>query len=413
MTFSTVLRKATLLLSVLPFAVSALAAEFPLDVLPAEHHITHDEETGADLTFLTTSPARDTNLYFHERSWSSDSSFIILYSERAGAAVNNDPESGKPSSSVELLAYVVATGELVVLRGPSGSLGGATCALNRNSVFGIQNGKVVELKVRIEASANPKESRSKAYGELRELWTIPVGAGTTAVNESIDGRHVAIGLTMPQGDPAIYTVDTETGEGREVCRIAPPRRYMYHVQWSHTNPNLLSFAGSFPRLNVVDVRDGTITNPYQELPGELVTHEHWWSNDSIVFCGGSKPQPTEDSHVKVVDVHTGVVRILGAGSWWPTGTDEQIAKRNYWHCSGSDDGRWVVADSWHGDISLFEGKSCRTRVLTANHRKYGAGDHPHVGWDRKGKQVIFASHKLGDANVCVATIPEAWQQQNQ
>jgi hypothetical protein len=32
-----------------------------------------------------------------------------------------------------------------------------------------------------------------------------------------------------------------------------------------------------------------------------------------------------------------------------------------------------------------------------------------VGWDRQGKQVIFASHKLGNVDVCVATIPQAWQ----
>ena len=40
---------------------------------------------------------------------------------------------------------------------------------------------------------------------------------------------------------------------------------------------------------------------------------------------------------------------------------------------------------------------------------YGHGTHPEVGWDRRGEQVIFASHMLGDVNVCVATIPKAWQ----
>ena len=33
----------------------------------------------------------------------------------------------------------------------------------------------------------------------------------------------------------------------------------------------------------------------------------------------------------------------------------------------------------------------------------------HVGWDRQGKQVIFISHMLGTQNVCIATIPDAWQ----
>jgi len=32
-----------------------------------------------------------------------------------------------------------------------------------------------------------------------------------------------------------------------------------------------------------------------------------------------------------------------------------------------------------------------------------------VGWDRKGEKVVFASHMLGNLDVCVATIPKTWQ----
>ncbi|MHB8522920.1 MAG: hypothetical protein ACYDH9_19465 [Limisphaerales bacterium] len=113
--------------------------------------------------------------------------------------------------------------------------------------------------------------------------------------------------------------------------------------------------------------------------------------------------------MKVMDVHSGNVRIIGAGSWWPNATPKDIAKRNWWHASGSPDGRWIAADNWHGDIMLFEGKTSRPRLLTTNHRTYGVGEHPEVGWDRKGRQVVFGSHKIGGMTVCVATIPAAWQ----
>jgi hypothetical protein len=135
-------------------------------------------------------------------------------------------------------------------------------------------------------------------------------------------------------------------------------------------------------------------------------------NDQIIFCGGTIPKPVEVSHVKLLDVKTGVVRIIGAGSWWAGGTPEEISRYNWWHADGSDDGRWIVADNWHGDIMLFEGKTTRPRLLTGNHRTYGKGNHPHVGFDRAGESVVFASHRLGDENVCVATIPEAWQREN-
>lgn len=52
----------------------------------------------------------------------------------------------------------------------------------------------------------------------------------------------------------------------------------------------------------------------------------------------------------------------------------------------------------------------RRYLLTAGHRTYGHGEHPHVGWDRQGERVVFTSNRLGNADVCVATIPREWQQ---
>ena len=76
----------------------------------------------------------------------------------------------------------------------------------------------------------------------------------------------------------------------------------------------------------------------------------------------------------------------------------------------SEKGRWIAADNWHGDIGIFHSKTTRTYILTKDHRTYGKGTHPEVGWDRKGEQVIFASHKFGNVDVCIATIPQGWQE---
>ena len=117
------------------------------------------------------------------------------------------------------------------------------------------------------------------------------------------------------------------------------------------------------------------------------------------------------SHVKSLDIHTGQVRIVGSGAWWPEASPAEAAKLNWWHASGSSDGRWIAADNWHGDIMLFEGQTTRHHLLTSGHRTYGKGEHPHVGWDRKGEKVVFSSNMLGNWNVCVATIPKSWQQE--
>jgi oligogalacturonide lyase len=402
-------------------AFSAAAATYPFEVLPPEHTRMTDPRTGAELLFLTTAPENDSNLYFHEYSWLADESVILFTSARAKGG---------------LMGYLAATGELIRFATPQGPLGGATAAAKGNALFAVRGRSIVELKLAIQASGNPGVLPSRVTATERVVCTLPDGAPSTSLNPSCDGRFVALGVTgfadAARG-PTIYKIDLKTGKLSEVCHLPQPPGYGGHVQWSRTNPNLISFAGgrgatrdvagparpasgaedyaaSEQRLWVVDIRHGLPRNVYAAEEGELVTHESWWVNDQILFCGGKSSTPAVLSHVKALNLRTGEVRIVGAGAWWPEASASDAARLNWWHAAGSANGRWVAADNWHGDIMLFEGQTTRPHLLTAGHRTYGQGEHPHVGWDRKGEKVVFSSHLLGNLNVCVATIPKAWQE---
>lgn len=389
--------------SLLLGSLAALAAavepapgpEYALPVFPREDSFQKDPETGTDLVFLTNAKTKDTHLYFHQRSWLADGSLIFFNSAR---------EKGG------LMAYVVETGELVQITAADGSkVGSPSAAAHGNRVLCAARERVLEIQLSITVQGSDGNRHARVVARERPLSPVRGMDGT--LNESCDGRYVAVGQRAPDNasKPGIVIIDTETGKSERLCDIPDGVTYQSHVQWSMTNPYWLSFAGAPHRLWVVDRRDRKPWCPYPELPGELVTHESWWVNDQLIFCGGLHAKPTEDSHVKVMDMHSGNVRIIGAGSWWPNATPNDIARRNWWHASGSPDGRWIAADNWHGDIVLFEGKTSRPRLLTTNHRTYGVGEHPEVGWDRKGRQVVFGSHKIGGMMVCVATIPAAWQ----
>jgi len=408
--------------SALLLAAAATAAEnsYPLEVLPPEHKRMTDLNTGAELLFLTTAPDHDANLYFHEFSWLADESVILFTSSRTNGG---------------LMGYITATGELIRFNTPQGGLGGATAAAKGNAVFAFRGRSVVEIRLVIQHSSSPESRRSHVSATERVICTLADGSPSTSLNPSCDGKYVALGLTgfadKTRG-PAICKIHLKPGKLSEVCRLPQSPGYSGHVQWSRTNPNLLSFAGargptgdvagpvhvsSGPedydtrgqRLWVVDIRNGIPRNVYLAEEGELVTHESWWVNDQLLFCGGKCPPPAVLSHVKALDIYSGEVRIVGAGAWLPEATPSEAARLNWWHAAGSADGRWIAADNSHGGIMLFEGKTTRPRLLTSGHRTYGNGEHPHVGWDRKGEKVVFASHLLGNLNVCVATIPKAWQ----
>ena len=403
-------------------ACAATAAEtaYPLEVLPPEHQRMTDPQTGAELLFLTSGPTTNLNLYFHEYSWLADESVILFTSMRAKGG---------------LMGYLTETGELIPFTTPLGKLGGATAAARGNALFAVRGRDILEIKLAIQPSSLPAARPSRVTATERVLCSLPDGAPSTSLNPSCDGKYVALGVSGfadPTRGPAICKINVKSGKLSDVCRLPQSRGYGGHVQWSRTNPNLISFAGgrgptrdiagsartstgpedyagSEERLWVVDIREGVPRNVYRAEEGELVTHESWWVNDQILFCGGKTPTPAVLSHVKVLDIYSGIVRIAGAGAWWPGALPSEAARLNWWHAAGSANGRWVAADNWHGDLMLFEGKTTRPHLLTAGHRTYGHSEHPHVGWDRKGEKVVFGSHLLGGLNVCVATIPKAWQ----
>lgn len=391
---------------------------YPVSVFPPEQRITSDSGSGAELIFITSNPASDINLYYHQRSWLANSAAILFYSNR---------EAGG------LMAYWIETGEIVQLTGPDGgALTGATAAIHRNTIFAVWKNQAVELELTIGPAT--RTGKTSAQVRIRVLGKVgPTTLNYYELNESCDGKYLAYG-TMGNGGPVISLIEIETGATRTLVALLPDRGPVHHVQWSRSNPYLLSFSsfmepykfragpllpsngptdylGRCQRLWVIDIRDGVPRNVYQAVENELVTHAVWWIDDTILFTGAIQaPVETEWSHVKVLDVWRGDVRIIGAGSWWPQATPEEMSRLNWWHPSGSEDGHWVVADNWHGDLMLFEGRTARPYRLTQNHRTYGRGDHPHPGWDRKGRQVIFTSHQQGSADVCIARIPAAWQE---
>ena len=367
------------------------AEDVALEVLPAEHETVQDPETGVEVTFLATDPADDTNLYFHDYSWLGDGRAILFRSGR---------EKGG------CMAYIVETGELIRLGFPVYT---ASQVQGEPLVYGIQGTDIIEATVRISTPPD-KGSSSSATASIRVLTSYPEGTHLSHLNPNCDGSLLAYSAWRDEDGEAreIHALDLKTLERKAVCTVGNPPGYAGHLQFSHETPSLLSFAGLEFRLWVLDIGDGKPRPVYKQVEKELVTHEHWWVNEQIVFCGGLHPYPHEDAHVKVLDIHTGVVRIIGAGSWWPEAEPPELSERNFWHCSGSPNGKWVAADDWHGNIVLFDARTTRPYLLTGGHRTYGKGAHPHVGWSPDGRQVIFTSNQRGQADVCIATVPENW-----
>ncbi len=198
-------------------------------------------------------------------------------------------------------------------------------------------------------------------------------------------------------------------------------RMIQHIQFSHQRTDLLSYAVGYgsdtapldtlepahARIWFLNINIKVAVPAFYQKPGELVTHECWWVHDQMTFIGGHLPG---EAHVKVLDLKTNEIKIIGAGAWWEGASESDLARVNWWHASGSPDGKWIAADNWHGTISIFNAKTTEKKILTTGHRVYGGGAHPHVGWDLAGRSVVFGSNRHGNPDVCIGYLPENWHQ---
>jgi hypothetical protein len=322
------------------FACAATAAgiSYSLEVLPPEHRRMADPKTGAALLFLTTAPENDSNLYFPEYSWLADESGILFTSSRTNGG---------------LMGYVTATGELIRFNTPQGPLGAATAAAKGNAVLAVRGRTIVEVKLAIQTSDAPTVRRSGVTATERVLCALPDGAPSTALNPSCDGKYVALGVTgfadKTRG-PTICKINLKTGKLSEVCRLPPSPGYGGHVQWSRTNPNLISFAGG--------------RGPTRDVAG------------SAHASTGPEDYAGSEERLWVVDVREGVPRNV------------YRAEEGDHALRGQND-TTAPAHRRPPHLRPWRTPACR------------------VG-SQRGK-VVFGSHLLGGLNVCVATIPKAWE----
>lgn len=396
-------------LAAITYAAPVCAAQrWQAEIVPSER-IQMEESTGAVLHFITQSKANDANAYFHQRSWLPDESMLFFWSDRTGRK--------------EAFGYLEKTGEIVRLQQEGDSLiQQFTAGLYENVLYFTRDKKVWEWSFGVDFSSSP----TRVIIEERCIGEFPKDAGGVmlGINESCCGKGIVVGFNSsgPHKNRVVW-IDKTSGAIQEIMAVDYP---ITHIQCSWETPGLISVAREYldshgdramnlsegelrARIHWADLSGREPWPIYPQIESELVTHECWWVNDQMTFCSGQYHDgAAEQSHVKVYDPRLDRTYILGPGSWWEGGSPEQVSRVNYWHASGSPDGRFAAADNWHGIITLFSAETSRHRILTQGHRTYGRGAHPHVGWSPSSTKLVFSSNRYGNPDVCILFLPESW-----
>ncbi len=442
-----VFRFAAAALTLLAMAVAADASNVGKRY-PSEKNTYVDPVTGLTVTVLTTDPVGMSKPYQTHTTWTSDGQWIIGRSNRGG-------------NGSQVFLVNEKTGEIIqVTDGPSTGTGSLNLSRKTNTLYYMRGGPVfgpraeaqntpplprelVELHldplIADALAGHPKDGaayervvcvlpadlrdaggfaldadESKAYWGVswgpppeRAPQTPPPATASNGDRRAIDSANTNAAESreaarerfarLGKGPGGIRSIDLKTGE---IKTVVDTEFRMGHVQ---TNPWVAGeiiycheTTGDGPQRIWTVRGDGTGNRPlYVETPDEWITHETVATKDEVMFniMGHLPYLRYHPTGVAVINLRTNSMKILGQ-------VEEDMGngrQGGFWHCNGSPDGKWAVADTFKGDVYLIDRRNGERIKLTTDHKM--KPDHTHPIFSPDSKRVLIQSGKPSDGKV--------------
>lgn len=361
---------------------------------PSEKKTVVDKETGRAITSLTTSDVVDTKIYQTHPQWTSDGAYIIFRSNRDG---------GKSQA----FAIHEEKGDIFQLtEGSEYSLGSLNVSRLSNILYLLKNNALVALDINAVINDSRKGKIKKVSAYERVIAPLPEGSRESG-GFTMDAKetHAYIGLSWKENNEdrwAIKKIDIKTGTIETVIDL--PFR-VGHLQANPWVPGEILYChetggDADQRMWMINA-DGTNNHKlYVENPDDWVSHEIWMTRDFILvnLIAHLPRLQKKPAGLLSVNVRTDEVRLyLNAPG------------RGYWHCAGTTDGRYAVADTFTGELHRIDLKTGEVKLLTANHYPVTDGIpdvHSHHTISPDNKRVLFNSALLGNQNIMTVSIED-------
>ena len=432
---------------------SAVLASNVGRVFPSEKRTYTDAVTGLTVNVLTTDAASDAKPYQTHTTWTADGEWIIFRSnrgdngsqaflvhERDGTIVQLTDGPGTNTGSLNLSRKSM---KLYFSRTLASASSSDSSTLPPRQLIELDLAKLLPDALARRVAADPsiyerivctfpadlRDSGGLALDadESCIYWGIAFGPPPppTHANRTADGRsQVDANNTNPaeqraaararfaaagKGPGGIRKIDIATGQ---ISTVIDVDLRMGHVQANPWIPGEIVYChettGDAPQRIWTVRGDGTGNRPlYVETDDEWVTHETFSSPDEIMFnIMGHLPYLRErPTGVAVINLRTNTMKLLGQ-------MEEEMpndTQGGFWHCNGSPDGRWAVADNFSGTVTLIDRRDGRQRVLTTDHKM--KPDHTHPIFSPDSKRVLIQSGHLTDGkslDLMTIEVPASW-----
>jgi oligogalacturonide lyase len=377
---------------ILLFGCLAASAQ-PGKKFPSERKEYKDSTTGRKVIVLTTHSGSDTKIYQTHPQWTYDGQWIIFRSARTGRG--------------QAFAVHEKNGDIIQLTDGAGiNTGSMNVCRKSNRVFYFRYNRLTELAIDpvIQSSRQGKTGDSAQFEKI--IMTLPPNhreSGGFSLDANETKAYIGISYRKENDTTTYYklcSIDLSSGAFNTIMEI--PFR-VGHIQ---ANPWIAgeilycyeTGGDATQRMWMVNA-DGSNNRPfYKETPDEWVTHEIWMDKDNVmVNILGHLPRLRTKPHgVAIVNVRNNEIRFY-----------KNAPGRGFWHCAGSSDGKWGVADTFTGELQRIDLQNGTLTLLTAGHypRTEGIPDiHSHHTISPDGKRVLFNSGKYGNNDLMITYI---------
>ena len=345
-----------------------------------------DEVTGADIIALTTSRHNNSKIYQDHPQWTADGNYLVFRSSRAGWQY-----------------YAMSMEDYEIVQITTGDnnqflhLGWTT-----NNAYQIRDSAVIEFDLgRLLADSENGDADSSPAQYETLIATLPEGVregGGTGLDANEDRLFFASRLGEQQS--AIYSVDFETGETTRHLEVPLWANHLQANKWV-SGEIMYSWEtrGDAPqRIWSMSVdENGKVTNRplYEEKAEEWVTHEVFADKDHIIFnvMGHLDRLHKQPSGIFLMNIRTNDVTRF-----------DQAGKGGYWHADATEDLKWVVGDTFDGNLYRINAETGDVKLLTAGHRPNGPSPftreaHSHHSISPDGKWLLFNSSYLTSSDI--------------
>ncbi len=423
---------------------SALLASNVGRRLPSEKRVYSDPVTGVPVTALTTDPANDAKIYQTHAQWTADGQWIIFRSNRGDRRISpSDTGAAADTATREggaYQAYAVneASGEIVQLTdGPAGYSGMLNIARKSMKLYFLRYasreapGQMIELDLARLFHDSAAHTLQDAAAYERVCGTLPAGmrdSGGFGLDADEEYAYIGVrggdcgtylppgtklvetqsGQRMGAGPAGLRSMNLQTGE---VKVIIDTPFLMGHVQTNPWVPGEIIYChetgGDAPQRIWTVRADGTGNRPlYVETPDEWITHEAVITKDEVVFnLMGHLPRLREKpTGIAVINLRTNLMKLYGQVEDQPPGAR---GTGGFWHSNGSPDGRWLVGDTFAGNVWLIDRRNGKQTLLTTDHKM--KPDHTHPTFSPDSTRILIQSGHFTDGkslDLMVIPIPE-------